>query len=260
METVDKMLFVIDVGNTNTVLGVYQEDELIHHWRIETNRYKTEDEYGMVIGSLLQYADIKFEEFHAVIISSVVPPIMFALERMATKYFKQKPLIVGPGIKTGLNIKYDNPKEVGADRIVNAVAGIAQYGSPLIIVDFGTATTYCYIDENKNYIGGAIAPGINISTEALYTKASKLPRIELSRPSNIVGRTTVEAMQVGILYGYVGQVEGIVKRMKAQAKVEPTVIATGGLASLISKESDIIDVMDPYLTLKGLHMIYKRNS
>ncbi|WP_088043555.1 type III pantothenate kinase [Bacillus sp. EAC] len=254
------MLFVIDVGNTNTVLGVYQEDELIHHWRIETNRYKTEDEYGMIIGSLLKYADIRFDEFHAVIISSVVPPIMFALERMATKYFKQKPLIVGPGIKTGLNIKYDNPKEVGADRIVNAVAGIAQYGSPLIIVDFGTATTYCYIDENKNYIGGAIAPGINISTEALYTKASKLPRIELSRPSNIVGRTTVEAMQVGILYGYVGQVEGIVKRMKAQAKVEPTVIATGGLASLISKESDIIDVMDPYLTLKGLHLIYKRNS
>jgi len=254
------MLFVIDVGNTNTVLGVYQEDELIHHWRIETNRYKTEDEYGMMIGSLLKYADIRFDEFHAVIISSVVPPIMFALERMATKYFKQKPLIVGPGIKTGLNIKYDNPKEVGADRIVNAVAGIAQYGSPLIIVDFGTATTYCYIDENKNYIGGAIAPGINISTEALYTKASKLPRIELSRPSNIVGRTTVEAMQVGILYGYVGQVEGIVKRMKAQAKVEPTVIATGGLASLISKESDIIDVMDPYLTLKGLHLIYKRNS
>ncbi|MFB7141624.1 MULTISPECIES: type III pantothenate kinase [unclassified Bacillus (in: firmicutes)] len=254
------MLFVIDVGNTNTVLGVYQEDELIHHWRIETNRYKTEDEYGMMIGSLLEYAGIEFDEFHAVIISSVVPPIMFSLERMATKYFKQKPLIVGPGIKTGLNIKYDNPKEVGADRIVNAVAGIAQYGSPLIIVDFGTATTYCYIDENKNYIGGAIAPGINISTEALYTKASKLPRIELSRPSNIVGRTTVEAMQVGILYGYVGQVEGIVKRMKAQAKVEPTVIATGGLASLISKESDIIDIMDPYLTLKGLHLIYKRNS
>jgi type III pantothenate kinase len=254
------MLFVIDVGNTNTVLGVYQEDELIHHWRIETNRYKTEDEYGMIVGSLLQYAGLSYDKFHAVIISSVVPPIMFALERMATKYFKQKPLIVGPGIKTGLNIKYDNPKEVGADRIVNAVAGIAQYGSPLIIVDFGTATTYCYIDENKNYIGGAIAPGINISTEALYTKASKLPRIELSRPTNIVGRTTVEAMQGGIVYGYVGQVEGIVKRMKAQAKVEPTVIATGGLASLIAKESDIIDVMDPYLTLKGLHLIYKRNS
>ncbi|MBP0727243.1 type III pantothenate kinase [Bacillus sp. RG28] len=254
------MLFVIDVGNTNTVLGVYQNEELIHHWRIETNRYKTEDEYGMVIGSLLSYADIQFTDFTGVIISSVVPPIMFALERMSTKYFKQKPLVVGPGIKTGLNIKYDNPKEVGADRIVNAVAGIAQYGSPLIIVDFGTATTYCYIDENKNYIGGAIAPGINISTEALYTKASKLPRIELSTPTNIVGRNTVEAMQVGILYGYVGQVEGIVKRMKEQAKKEPTVIATGGLASLISKESTVIDVIDPYLTLKGLHLIYKRNK
>lgn len=259
-ETVEIMLFVIDVGNTNTVLGVYNEDELIHHWRIETSRNKTEDEYGMIIGSLIQYAGIRFEDFHAVIISSVVPPIMFALERMAKKYFKQRPLIVGPGIKTGLNIKYDNPKEVGADRIVNAVAGIAQYGSPLIIVDFGTATTYCYIDENKNYIGGAIAPGINISTEALYTKASKLPRIELSTPSNIVGRNTVEAMQGGIVYGYVGQVEGIVKRMKAQSKVEPTVIATGGLASLIAKESDVIDIMDPYLTLKGLHLIYKRNS
>jgi type III pantothenate kinase len=254
------MLFVIDVGNTNTVLGVYQNEELIHHWRIETNRYKTEDEYGMVIGSLLKYADIQFTDFTDVIISSVVPPIMFALERMSTKYFKQKPLVVGPGIKTGLNIKYDNPKEVGADRIVNAVAGIAQYGSPLIIVDFGTATTYCYIDENKNYIGGAIAPGINISTEALYTKASKLPRIELSTPTNIVGRNTVEAMQVGILYGYVGQVEGIVKRMKEQAKKEPTVIATGGLASLISKESTVIDVIDPYLTLKGLYLIYKRNK
>jgi len=254
------MLFVIDVGNTNTVLGIYQNEELIHHWRIETNRYKTEDEYGMVIGSLLKYAEIQFTDFTGVIISSVVPPIMFALERMSTKYFKQKPLVVGPGIKTGLNIKYDNPKEVGADRIVNAVAGIAQYGSPLIIVDFGTATTYCYIDENKNYIGGAIAPGINISTEALYTKASKLPRIELSTPSNIVGRNTVEAMQVGILYGYVGQVEGIVKRMKEQAKKEPTVIATGGLASLISKESTVIDVIDPYLTLKGLHLIYKRNK
>jgi type III pantothenate kinase len=254
------MLFVIDVGNTNTVLGVYQNEELIHHWRIETNRYKTEDEYGMVIGSLLNYAGIHFTDFTGVIISSVVPPIMFALERMSTKYFKQKPLVVGPGIKTGLNIKYDNPKEVGADRIVNAVAGIAQYGSPLIIVDFGTATTYCYIDENKNYIGGAIAPGINISTEALYTKASKLPRIELSTPTNIVGRNTVEAMQVGILYGYVGQVEGIVKRMKEQAKKEPTVIATGGLASLISKESTVIDVIDPYLTLKGLYLIYKRNK
>ena len=174
------MIFVLDVGNTNTVLGVYDEDILKYHWRIETSRNKTEDEYGMVIKSLLQHEGLSFDQFDGIIISSVVPPIMFALERMCKKYFGIKPLIVGPGIKTGLNIKYENPREVGADRIVNAVAGIQEYGSPLIIVDFGTATTYCYINEDKQYMGGAIAPGINISTEALYSKAAKLPRIEIS--------------------------------------------------------------------------------
>ena len=197
--------------------------------------------------------------FDGIIISSVVPPIMFALERMCKKYFGIKPLIVGPGIKTGLNIKYENPREVGADRIVNAVAGIQEYGSPLIIVDFGTATTYCYINEDKQYMGGAIAPGINISTEALYSKAAKLPRIEISRPEGIIGKNTVSAMQAGILYGYVGQVEGIVNRMKAQSNLEPTVIATGGLATLIANESTVIDVVEPFLTLKGLQLIYKRN-
>jgi type III pantothenate kinase len=175
------------------------------------------------------------------------------------KYFHITPLVVGPGIKTGLNIKYDNPKEVGADRIVNAVAGIYEYGGPLIIVDFGTATTYCYVNEDKQYMGGAIAPGIGISTEALYSKAAKLPRIEIARPENIIGKNTVTAMQAGILYGYVGQVEGIVRRMKEQSTQEPTVIATGGLATLISKESTVIDVVDPFLTLKGLKLIYKRN-
>ncbi|SIS12713.1 type III pantothenate kinase [Peribacillus simplex] len=253
------MIFVLDVGNTNTVLGVYDEDILKYHWRIETNRHKTEDEYGMVIKSLLQHEDLSFDQFDGIIISSVVPPIMFALERMCKKYFGIKPLIVGPGIKTGLNIKYENPREVGADRIVNAVAGIQEYGSPLIIVDFGTATTYCYINEDKQYMGGAIAPGINISTEALYSKAAKLPRIEISRPEGIIGKNTVSAMQSGILYGYVGQVEGIVNRIKAQSNLEPTVIATGGLATLIANESTVIDVVEPFLTLKGLQLIYKRN-
>lgn len=253
------MIFVLDVGNTNTVLGVYDEEILKYHWRIETSRNKTEDEYGMVIKSLLQHEGLTFEQFDGIIISSVVPPIMFALERMCKKYFGIKPLIVGPGIKTGLNIKYENPREVGADRIVNAVAGIQEYGSPLIIVDFGTATTYCYINEEKQYMGGAIAPGIGISTEALYSKASKLPRIEISRPDGIIGKNTVSAMQSGILYGYVGQVEGIVNRMKAQSKLEPTVIATGGLATLIANESTAIDVVEPFLTLKGLQLIYKRN-
>ncbi|MBM6616086.1 type III pantothenate kinase [Bacillus suaedaesalsae] len=254
------MIFVLDVGNTNTVLGVYDQDTLKYHWRIETNRNKTEDEYGMLIKSLLAHENISYSDITGIIISSVVPPIMFALERMCKKYFNLNPLVVGPGIKTGLNIKYENPREVGADRIVNAVAGIAQYGSPLIIVDFGTATTYCYINEDKEYMGGAIAPGVNISTEALYSKAAKLPRIEIARPETIIGKNTVTAMQAGIVYGYVGQVEGIVRRMKDESGTNPRVIATGGLASLISNESNIIDIIDPFLTLKGLHLIYLRNQ
>ncbi len=254
-----RLIFVLDVGNTNTVLGVYEGEELKYHWRVETSRNKTEDEYGMVVKALFEHVGLSFRDISGIIISSVVPPIMFSLERMCQKYFHLKPLIVGPGIKTGLNIKYENPREVGADRIVNAVAGIHLYGSPLIIVDFGTATTYCYIDEDKQYMGGAIAPGITISTEALYSRAAKLPRIEIARPNDIVGKNTVTAMQAGIVYGYVGQVEGIVSRMKAQSKVEPKVIATGGLATLVAKESGIIDVVDPFLTLKGLQLIYTKN-
>ncbi|WP_191992040.1 type III pantothenate kinase [Bacillus aerolatus] len=253
------MIFVLDVGNTNTVLGVYEEDELKFHWRIETSRNKTEDEYGMMVKNLFQHVGISLDQITGIIISSVVPPIMFSLEEMCRKYFRVKPMIVGPGMKTGLNIKYENPREVGADRIVNAVAGIHEYGSPLIIVDFGTATTYCYIDEDGHYMGGAIAPGITISTEALYSRAAKLPRIEIIRPDHIVGKNTVSAMQAGILYGYVGQVEGIVNRMKEHSQKQPTVIATGGLAPLIGKESQVIDIVDPFLTLKGLCLIYKRN-
>ncbi|MGG5254561.1 type III pantothenate kinase [Neobacillus sp. SM06] len=253
------MIFVFDVGNTNIVLGVYKGDELNYHWRIETNRNRTDDEYGMIIKALFDHSGLSFADIDGIIISSVVPPIMFALERMCQKYFHIKPLVVGPGVKTGLDIKYENPREVGADRIVNAVAAIHEYGSPLIIVDFGTATTYCFVNEHRQYMGGAIAPGITISTEALYSRAAKLPRIEITRPEGVIGKNTVSAMQAGIVYGYVGQVEGIVKRMAEQSVKKPSVIATGGLASMIAQESNVIDIVDPFLTLKGLQLIYKRN-
>jgi type III pantothenate kinase len=254
------VIFVFDVGNTNIVLGVYKDDELKHHWRIETNRNRTADEFGMIIKSLFEHEGLTLGDIDGIIISSVVPPIMLALERMCQKYFQIKPFVVGPGLKTGLDIKYENPREVGADRIVNAVAAIHEYGSPLVIVDFGTATTYCYINEHRQYMGGAIAPGIGISTEALYSRAAKLPRIEIVRPDGgIIGKNTVSAMQAGILYGYVGQVEGIVKRIMEQSVRKPTVIATGGLSNLIAEESSMIDIVDPYLTLKGLQLIYKRN-
>lgn len=254
------MIFVFDVGNTNIVLGIYEDNELLHHWRISTSTTKTEDEYAMTIKSLFQHVGISFSDISGIVISSVVPSIMFALERLCNKYFHQSPMVIGPGIKTGLDIKTDNPKEIGADRIVNAVAAIHLYGPPLIIVDFGTATTYCYINEKGQYGGGAIAPGINISTEALIANASKLPRIEIGQPASIVGRNTVSAMQSGVFFGYVGQVEGIVQRMKSHAKEEPTVIATGGLASLIADEAKVIDHVEPFLTLKGLEIIYALNK
>ncbi|WP_175578100.1 type III pantothenate kinase [Indiicoccus explosivorum] len=254
------MILVLDAGNTNIMLGVYNGDRLAHYWRIGTDRKKTEDEFAMQVKQLLDHADLMLEDIRGIIISSVVPPIMFTLEQMCEKYFHIKPLVVGPGVKTGLNITYENPREVGADRIVNAVAAIHEYGSPLVIVDFGTATTYCFIDEKGRYIGGAIAPGINISTEALYLQASKLPRIEIAKPGSIIGKNTVSAMQAGIVFGYVGQAEGIIGRMKAQSNKEPKVVATGGLAKLIAGESEMIDIVDPYLTLKGLYLIYKRNE
>ncbi|RAZ72794.1 type III pantothenate kinase [Planococcus halotolerans] len=254
------MILVMDIGNSNIALGIYDQDVLTQHWRMETDRHKTEDEYGMKIKAFLQDVGLEFKNIRGIIMSSVVPPIMFSLERMALKYFGIKPLIVGPGLKTGLNIKYDNPREVGADRIVNAVAAIHEYGGPLIIVDFGTATTYCYINEAHQYMGGAIAPGIGISTEALYSRAAKLPRIEITRPDSIIGKNTVSAMQAGIVYGFVGQAEGIITRMKLESRETPAVIATGGMAPLIAAESKLIDKVELFLTLKGLYLIYKRNE
>ncbi|MFD2628035.1 type III pantothenate kinase [Oceanobacillus kapialis] len=255
------MLFVLDVGNTNTVLGVFEQDELKHEWRIKTDRYKTEDEFGMLIKSLFDHKGIAFSDIHGVIISSVVPPIMFALERMCRLYFHQEPVVIGKDeVQSYLKMKYPNPKEIGADRVVNAVGAIAEYKAPLIVIDFGTATTYCYINKDEEYEGGVISPGINVSMEALYSKASKLPKIEIVPPDNVVGTSTVGAMQSGVFYGYVGQVDGIVKRIEQQNNISATVIATGGLASLISDASETIDHVDSHLTLKGLYLIYQRNK
>lgn len=254
------MLVVMDIGNSNIVMGLYEGDELRHHWRFSTDRNKTEDEYGMLVKSLFDSVGLTLRQVRGVILSSVVPPLNYTIERMCAKYLQQKALVVGPGIKTGLNIKYEYPREVGSDRIVNAVAAIHHYGAPLIVVDFGTATTFCYVDERGQYMGGAIAPGIGISTEALVSRAAKLPRIEMAKPASVVGRNTIAAMQAGIYYGVVGQVEGIVRRIIAEYGTEPKVVATGGLADLVANETACIHVVDPHLTLKGLRLIYERNQ
>ncbi|GAK43113.1 Baf family transcriptional activator [Paenibacillus sp. TCA20] len=254
------MILVVDVGNSNIVLGIYKKKELLHHFRISTSRQSTVDEYGVMIHNLFQMSGISASDIEGVIISSVVPPLVNVLEEMCIKYVGKKPLLVGPGIKTGLNLRYENPREVGADRIVNAVAAIDRYQCPLVVVDFGTATTFDCIDAEGNYLGGAIVPGIGISTEALYQRASKLPRIELEKPKKVIGRNTVHAMQAGIIFGYAGQVDGIVERIKDEMKAEPKVIATGGLAELIASETRTIEEVSPMLTLEGLRIIYERNK
>lgn len=255
------VILAIDVGNSKISLGVYHNERLVHHWKMETEKNKTADEYAMHLYAFFHYEGITFKDIHGIIISSVVPPIMHELEEMCSKYFHIKPLVVGPGVKTGLNIKCDNPREVGTDRIVNAVAAIHEYGTkPLIVVDFGTAITFSYINEKGHYMGGPIAPGVTISLDALFTKASKLPKVEIVKPMDVIAKNTVASIQSGIFYGFLGLVEGIVHRMKEQSNNDPLVIATGGLAEFFSNETTTIDVVDKFLTLKGLYIIYKRNQ
>lgn len=258
------MILLVDVGNTNIVIGVHDNNKYLASWRISTDTKKTSDEYSIQVMQLFAQNGLNPEKVEGIIISSVVPNIMHSLENMVRKSFKIEPIVVGAEIKTGIDIKYDNPKEVGADRIVNAVAAHAIYDKDLIIIDFGTATTYCVVTKDGNYLGGCISPGIKISADALFERAAKLPRIELEVPKNIICKNTVTSMQAGILHGYIGQVEYIVKKTKEEMKSmgieNPLVIATGGLANTIAKNTDVIDEVKGDLTLEGLRIIYEKNK
>ncbi len=255
------MLFCFDIGNTNMVLGVIDADRIIQHWRIRTERDVTADELGIIVSNLFRTSGLEMAQVRNMIVSCVVPPLLNTIEEFAQKYFHIKPMIVGPGLKTGMPIRYDNPKEVGADRIVNAVGAYEKYHKALVVVDFGTATTFDYISGDGAYMGGAIAPGVLISCEALFQKASKLPRVEIfTRPKSVIGRDTISSMNVGIIFGYAGLVDGIVNRMKRESGEDLTVIATGGLAPIICDVSDTIEHVEEFLTLEGLMLIYRMNS
>ena len=254
------MLLVIDVGNTQTVLGCYKEQELACHWRLATRQDRTGDELFVVLRQLLSLEGLSFEELNSAIISSVVPPVTPVLERVCRGRLHIPTMVVGPGLKTGMPIQYDNPREVGADRVVNAVAAYRRWRSALIIVDFGTATTFDAVSSSGVYLGGAIAPGLKVSLDALSSTASMLPRVELVQPRRVIGRSTVASMQSGIYFGYVGLVDGIVSRMRKELDDEPRVVATGGLASLIAQSSTTIQDVAPFLTLDGLRILHELNS
>lgn len=257
------MLLAFDVGNTNIVIGLFKGETLLADWRISSDRLKTTDEYGLLLEQLFRCSNLVRDEVSAVIISSVVPNLTGTLKAMSERYFHLQPMVVGAGIKTGMPLRYENPKEVGADRIVNAVAGKVLYGVPLIILDFGTATTFCVINDKGEYLGGAIAPGIGVSANALIEKTSQLPKVEFVAPPTVIGRNTVNAIQSGLFYGYCALVDGMVRRIIGELgyqEGEVTVLATGGLAEVMQKDSETIQIVDPLLTLYGLRLIYEKNQ
>ena len=254
------MLLVMDVGNTNTVLGVYEATRLVAHWRLTTVRDRTVDEYGILARNLLSLAAIEVSAIDALIIASVVPPLNSVLEAMARSYFRLKPLFVEPGVKTGMPILYDNPQEVGADRIVNGVAAYERYKGAAIVVDFGTATTFDAISARGEYLGGAIAPGLAISSEALFERAARLPRVDIRRPPKVIGRNTTHSLQAGLFYGYIALVQGILERIRHEMGEPARSIGTGGLAAHLEAElRTLLDDLDPNLTLEGLRIIHDRN-
>ncbi|MEF9921903.1 MAG: type III pantothenate kinase [Anaerovoracaceae bacterium] len=260
------MLLAFDIGNSNIVLGVFQDGKLITNWRIETDNNKSADEYGMIINQLFMYEGLKTSDVEDVIISTVVPSVLYTLQHLSQKYFNKRAIVVESGVKTGLIVKYDNPKQVGADRIVNAVAAFSKYGGPLIIIDFGTATTFCAVTDKAEYLGGSIAPGLKIASEALFEKTSKLPKVELEEPGQTICKNTIQSMQSGLVYGHMGMVDYIVRKMEKELDAittsgKPvTVVATGGLSTMIESGVNCIDHVDKMLTLEGLEIIYEKNK
>ena len=255
------MIFTMDVGNTNIKTALFEGREMRNYWRISTNTSYTSDEYGLILEGLFARAGLSLDAVEGIVMSSVVPTINFTLEHMCKNYFGKMPMTVAPGIKTGINLKYENPRELGSDRIANAVAAQAEYGGPCIFIDFGTATSFGVISKRGEFLGGAICPGIKLAADALTERTAKLPRFELQRPESVIGKNTVANMQSGIVYGYIGQVSYLVERMKREiGEPNAKVIATGGLALLVAGDSNVIDVLDGLLTLKGLCLIYGKNA
>jgi type III pantothenate kinase len=253
------MLLTIDIGNTNLTLGLYEGDQLGAHWRLATDHNRMPDEYGLQFLGLLQNAGKTLNDIHGISLASVVPPLTGRVVQACREYLKQEPLVVDTGVKTGIKIRYEDPKAVGADRVCDAVAVLKFYGGPACVVDFGTATTFNAITKDGEYLGGAITAGVNLAAESLYTRAAKLPRIDLQRPPSVIGRNTIHAMQSGLLFGYVSMVEGMVTRFRSELGSDMKVIATGGMAEVIAKETQAVNFIAPWLTLDGLRIIWDLN-